>query len=134
MTTYTKSRCKVMFGQCTGNGVITSCAICITSLNSEDVPTMRNISISQILVFPDIRTSRLLLCHVSSHASQRFHPRFTRFLPRLLPLPRSLSRIPRNQDHEIAPEIAAMAWYFSPKSCVERILTEICCLCSVFLT
>ena len=45
--------------------------------------------------------SLMLLCsaflsffsaHVSFHASPRFHPRFTRFLPRISHLPRSLSR------------------------------------------
>ena len=101
-----------MFVQCSGNSVISSCTVCITLLNSEDVPTMRSISISQILVLPDINDvnvlsiSQLLHCPRQLHTSPRFHPRFTRFLPRLSQLPRSLSRIPRNRDHGITPMIA----------------------------
>ena len=77
--------------------------------------------------------------NISSHASPRFHPCFTRFLPRLLHLPRSSSRNPRNCDHEItpmiAPKVTAVAWYFLPKSCVECILRKKnCSFCSVFLT
>ena len=114
MTTYTKSKCKVMFAQCSGNSVISSCTICITLLESEDVPTVRSISISQILVLPDITdvkmlsVSQLLLCpctsvptlhHGFTHASHLFNRayRTSHWL---------LSRIPRNRDHGIAPMIA----------------------------
>ena len=120
MTTYNK--CK--FAQCSGNNVISSCTVCITLLNSEDIPTMRSISISQILVLPDITDvivlsiSHFFAAHVSSHASPRFHPCFTRFLPRLSYPPRSLSRIPRNRAHDcrIAPKVKAMAWHFIPRA------------------
>ena len=73
---------------------------------------------------------RFFSAHVSSNALPRFHSRFTRFLPRLSHLPRSLFRIPRNcdqgiaHDRRIAPKVAAVAWYFFPKSCVERILRK----------
>ena len=88
MTTYTKSKCKVVFAQCSGNSVISSRTICITLLESEDVPTVRSISISQILVLPDITdvkmlsVSQLLLCpctsvptlhHGFTHASHLFN-------------------------------------------------------------
>ena len=125
-----------MFAQCSGNSVISSCTVCITLLNSEDVPTMRSISISQILVLPDITDvnvlsiSQLLHCPRQLHTSPRFHPRFTHFLPRLSHLPRLLSRIPRNRDHGITPMIAdhtqghSHGMVFFPKSCVECILRK----------
>ena len=64
--------------------------------------------------------------HVSSHALSRFHPHSTRYLPRLSHLPRSLSLISRNRAHDrgITPKVAAVAWYFFPKSSVECILRE----------
>ena len=39
------------FAQCSGTDSVT---VCIALLNSDDVPTMTSISISQILVLPDI--------------------------------------------------------------------------------
>ena len=93
------------------------------SAPGEDVPTMRSISISQILVVP-WNFSVFFSAHVSSHALSRFHPRFTRFLPHLSHLPRSLSPTPWSRNHGIAPKVAAVAWYFFPKSCVECILRE----------
>ena len=117
MTTYTKSKCKVTFAQWSGNSVISSCTVCITLMNSEDVQAMKSISISQILVLPDITvivlsisqffslpTSVPTLHHGFTHASPQFHPRFTCFLPSHGP--RSLSRIPRNHDQGITPMIA----------------------------
>ena len=130
MTTYTKSKCKVMFAQCSGNSVISSCTVCITLLNSEDVRTMRSISISQILVHPHITdvkvfsVSQLLLCPCQFPRSPRPHSRFTRFLLRLSHLSWSLSQIPRNRDHGITPMIAesrprSRLWrsIFSPELC-----------------
>ena len=137
MITYTKSKCKVMFAQCSGNSVISSCTVCITLLNSESVPTMRSIPISLILVLPDITdvkvlsVSQLLLCPCQFPRSPRLHPRFTRFLLRLSHLSRYLSQIPRNHNHGITLMIAesrprSRPWrgIFSPKSCVECILRE----------
>ena len=60
MAIYTKSKCKVMFAQCSGNSVISSCTVYITLLNSVDVPTMRSILISQIVVIPDINDVKVL--------------------------------------------------------------------------
>ena len=103
MTTYTKSKCKVMFAQCSGNSVISSCTVCITLLNSEDVPTMSNISVSQILVLPDITVvkvlsvSQLLLCPSQFPRFTTVSPTLHTFLPCLSHLSRSLSRIPRNR-------------------------------------
>ena len=144
MTTHTKSKCKVMFAQCSGNSAISSCNVCVTLLNSEDVPTVRSISISQILVLPDITDDIVLSifsvfsAHVSSHASPRFHQPFTRFLPRsrLITPPTVIISDPterrsRNRVHDcrIALKVAAVAWYSLPKSYLEII----CCFCSVFL-
>ena len=67
-----------MFAQCSGDGVMSSCTVCITLLNSEDVPTMWSLSISQIVVLPDI--TDVIKCsaflnffpaHVNSHALPR---------------------------------------------------------------
>ena len=144
MTTYTKSKCKVMFAQCSGNRVISSCTVCITLLNSEDVPTMGSISITQNLVLPDITVivlsiSQFFLCPHQLPGSPRFHPRFTCFLPRLSHLPRSLSRIPRNHDHRIMPMITEsrprlQPWHgiFCPRVVLNAFLERICCFCSVF--
>ena len=97
-------------------------------LNSEDVPPMRTILISQILVLPDF-TDVIVL---SSHALQRFYPRFTRYLARLSHAPATViisdpTESPsRNLAHDRsnAPKVAAMAWYFFRKSCVECSLRE----------
>ena len=95
--------------------------------------------------------SLMLLCsaflsffsaHVSSYALPRFHPHFTRFLPRLWHLPQSLSWIPRNRDHGIASMIAesrprSRPWpwrgIFSPRVVLNAFLERTCCFCSVFL-
>ena len=136
-----------MFAQCSGNSVISSCTVCITLLNSEDVPTMRSISISQTLVLPDITDvivlsiSQFFLCPRQFHTLPRFHPRFTRFLPHLSHFPRSLTRIPRNRDHGIASMIAesrprSRPWrgIFSPRVVLNAFSERTCCFCSVFLT
>ena len=128
--------------ECSGNSVISSCTVCITLLNSENVPTMRRISISQILVLLDITDvlsiSQLLHCPHQSHTSPQFHPRFTHFLPRLSHLPRSLSRIPRNRDHAHDPRShpRSQPWHgiFSPRVVLNVFLEKICSFCSVFLT
>ena len=69
--------------------------------------------------------------HVSSHASPRFHPRFTRFSTTLTAPPTVIISDPtesrsRNRTHDrtIAPKVAAVASYFFPKSFVECILGE----------
>ena len=113
------------------------CTVCITLLNSEDVPTMSNISVSQILVLPDITDvkvlsdSQLLLC-------PRQFPRFTTVSPALhtfsttliepltVIISDSTESRSRNRAHDrtIAPKVAAVAWHFFPKSCVESILRE----------
>ena len=127
-------------GQRSGNSVIRTCtAVCITLLNTEDVQTMRSISISQILVLPDIADvivlsiSVFFSAHVSSHASPQFHPRFTRFLPRLSHLPQSSSRIPQNRYHGIAPMIVesrprSRLWHgiFSPRVVLNAFSERIC--------
>ena len=107
MTTCTKSKCKVMFAQCSGNSIISSCSVCITLLNSEDVPTIRSISISQILVLPDITDVKVLSISQLFLCPCHF-PCFTRFLPHLSHLPRSLSQIPRNHDNGVVPMIAEL--------------------------
>ena len=78
--------------------------------------------------------------HVSSHALPRFHPRLTRFLPRLSDLPRSLSRIKRNRDHGIVPMITESCqrprpWLsiFSPRVVLNAFLERTSWFCSVFL-
>ena len=109
-------------------------------LNSEGVPTMRSISILQMLVLSDItdvsvlRISQFFLC-------PRQFPRFTCFLPRLSHLSRSLSRIPRNCNHGITPMITESRhwlrpWHgiFSPRVVLNALLERICCFCSVFFT
>ena len=134
MTTYTKSKCKVMFAQCSGNSVIRSCIGCITLLNSEDVPTMRSISISQILVLPDI-TDVIVLSISQFFLCPRQFSRFSRVSPTLhtfsITLITPLAGIitesrSRNHAHDrrIVPKVAALAWRFFPKSCVECTLRE----------
>ena len=128
-----------MFVQCSGNSVISSCTVCITLLNSEGIPTMRSISISQILVLPDI-TDVIVLSISQFFLCPRQFLRFTTVSPTLhtfsatLMTPstviildptesRSRNRV---HDRRIAPKVAAVAvaWYFFPKSCVECILRE----------
>ena len=82
MTTYTKSKCKVMFAQCSGRSVVSSCTVCIILLNSEDVPIMSSISISQILVLPDI-TDVIVLSISQFILCPRQFPRFTTVSPTL---------------------------------------------------
>ena len=118
MTTYTMSKCKVTFARCSGNSVISSYTVCTTLLNSEDVPTMRSISISQIVVLPDI--TDVIVLSISQFFS----------LPTSVPtLHRGFthdSHVFWNQAHDctIVPKVAAVAWCFFLKSCVECILRE----------
>ena len=146
MTTYTKSKCKVMFAQCSGNSVISSCTVCITLLNSEDVPTMRSITISQILVLPDI-TDVIVLSISQFFLCPRQFPRFTTVSPMLHTFSTTLITPPtviisnptesqsRSCAHDcrIAPKVAAVAWYFFPEGLLNALLERICCFCSVFL-
>ena len=101
MATYTKSKCKVMFAQCSGNSVISrSFTVCIGAYQYHK-SWFFLISLLRCSAFFSFFSAR-----VSSNDSPRFHPRFTRFLPLLSHLPRSLSRITQNRDHGIAPMIA----------------------------
>ena len=137
MTTYTKSKCKVMFAQCSGNSVISrSFTVCIGAYQYHK-SWFFLISLLRCSAFFSFFSAR-----VSSNDSPRFHPRFTRFLPLLSHLPlviisdhtESRSRN-RTNDRRIAPKVAAVAWHFFPKSCIECILYEsFVCFCSVFLT
>ena len=116
-------------------------------LNSEGVPTMRSISILQILVLSDI-TDVSVLRISQFFLSPRHFPRFTKVLPTLhmfsttlIYLPRSFSRIPRNRDHGITPMITESrpwprSWHgiFSPRVVLNALLERICCFCSVFPT
>ena len=132
MTTHTKCKCKVMFAQCSGNSVISSCTVCITSLNSEDVPTMRSISISQILALPDITDVKVL--SVSQFLlSPRQFPLFTTVSPTLQTFPTTPIAPPTviiSDPTESRPLSQNRAQgrgrgvVFFPKNCVECILRE----------
>ena len=136
-----------MFAQCSGNSVISSCTVCITLLNSEDVPTMRSISISQILVLPDI-TDVIVLSISQCFLCPRQSPRFTMVSPTphtfsttlITPAtviiwdPTESRSRNRAYDRRIAPKNAAVAWYFFPRVVLNAVLERICCFCSVFLT
>ena len=125
MTTYTKSKCKVMFAQCSGSSVVSSCTVCIMLLNSEDVPIMRSISISQILVLPDI-TDVIVLSISQFFLCPRQFPRFTMVSPTLhmfsttfITPPTIIISDPRNRARGRGRGVV-----FFPKSGVECILRE----------
>ena len=150
MTTYAKSKCKVMFAQCNGNSVISSSTVCMEDshkLNSEGVPTMRSISILQMLVLSDITDVSVLRISQFFLRPRQF-PHFTTVSPKLHMFSTTLISPPtviisdpmesRSRDHahdyRIAPMAAAVAWYFSPRVVLNVLLERICCFCSVFLT
>ena len=136
-TTHARFKCRVMFAQCSGNSVINSCTVCITLLNSEDVPWMRSISISQILVLPDITDVKMLNVLQFLLCPRQF-PHFTTVSPTpqafsttLIAPPTVIISDPteswsrnRSHDRRIAPKVAAVASHFFPKSCVGCILRE----------
>ena len=139
-----------MFAQCSGNSVISSCTVCITFLNSEDVPTM-SISISQILVLPDITDVKLpSVCQLFLYPGPFLHfttasPTFHTFSTMLIAPSTVLISDPtesqsQNHDHRIAPMIAEShptlwPWRgtFSP-SVVLNVFLKRTCFCSVFIT
>ena len=138
MTTYTKFKlCKVMFAQCSGKSVISSCTVCITLLNSEDVTTMSSISIYitnlgsswyhwmllclAFLIFFSLPTSVPTLHHGFIHA---YHT------PTVIISDPTESRS-RNRAHDcrIAPKVAAVAWYFSPRVVLNAFLNLLFLFC-----
>ena len=131
MTTHTKCKCKVMFAQCSGNSVISSCTVCITSLNSEDVPTMRSISISQILALPDITDVKVL--SVSQFLlSPRQFPVFTTVSPTLQTFSTTLIAPPTviiSDPTESRPRSRPWRRIFSPRIVLNVFLERIYCFC-----
>ena len=95
-----------------GNSVVSSGTVSITLLNSENVPTMRSIPISQILVLPDITDVKVLSVYQLLLCPHQF-PRFTTVLPTLHTFTTTLIAPPTfiisdstDRDHGIAPMIA----------------------------
>ena len=136
-----------MFSQCSGNSGIRTCTVCITLLNTEDVPTMRSISISQILVLPDttdvfvLSISQFFLCPRQFPCFTTVSPTLHTFSAMLITPSTVIISDPtesrswnRAHDRRIAPEVAALAWYFSPRVVLNAFLERTCCFCSVFLT
>ena len=134
-----------MFAQCSGNCVINSCTVCITLLKSEDVPTMRSISISQILVLPDIIDVNVLSISQLLQCQHQF-PRFTTvssmlhtfsttlIAPPTVIISESTESRSRNHTHDRT-QGHGRGMVFFTKSCVECILRKKnCSFCSVFLT
>ena len=130
-----------MFSHCSGNSVIRTCTVCITLLNIEDVPTVRSISISQILVLPD---TTVIVLSISQFLCPRQFPRFTTvsstlhtFSATLITPPTVIISDPtesRLRNRGIAPEVAAVAWHISPRVVWNAFLERTCCFCSVFVT
>ena len=116
------------------NSVISSCTICITLLNSEDVPTLRSVSISQILVLPDITdvnvlsVYQLLLCPPQLPRFTTASPTLHTFTTALIAPPTPIVSDSTDRDHRIAPMIAesrprSRLWrVFFSKGCVKYIL------------
>ena len=128
MTTYTMSKCKVTFAQCSGNSVVSSYTVCTTLLNSEDVPTMRSISISQIVVLPDI-TDVIVLSISQFFLCLRQFPHFTEVSPTI----HTFSGI-RPMIAQLCPRSQPWRGVFSSRVVLNAFLERICCFCSVFLT
>ena len=142
MTTYTKSKCKVMFAQCSGNSFISHV---LFASHYWTVKMFQQWAAYQYHKSWFFLISLMLLCsaflsffsaHVNSHASPRFHPRFICFLPPptviILDPTESRSRI-HAHDRRTTPKTVAVAWYFSPRIALNAFLERICCFCSVFL-